>query len=329
MKSIHKIHFFTAAALILTAAAVFISVCVGAFPLTPQALASGDAMALRVFYTLRLPRVLMALVSGFVLGVCGGVYQSIFKNPLASPDIIGVSSGASLGAAAAILFFSGSFFATTLCAFIFGLAAVVLALMLSRLGREDSLAATVLAGIAVGALAQALLMILKLTADPEKQLAAIEYWIMGSLNGVTLSRALPAALLGLAACAVVLTLHRQVLLLSVGDEEASMLGVRVQATRFGVLLAATLGVTATISVTGLISFVGLLAPHIARLITGDNRLPTLYLGGLTGSLILLVADIFSRSLAASELPVSVFTSLLGAPFMIYLMAKGGKIRGTL
>ena len=184
----------------------------------------------------------------------------------------------------------------------------------------------VLAGIAVHALAQTLLMLLKLTADPEKELASIEYWIMGSLAGVTQSRVWFPVPMAISCCAVIFALHRQAMLLSVEEDEARLLGVPVGRMRFLLLTLATLVVAAVVSVTGLISFVGLLAPHCARLLVGHNRRSTSLLSGLVGSTLLLAADTIAKTVAATELPVSIFTSLLGVPFLLYLIIKPG--RGT-
>ena len=288
----------------------------GKYPITLSGLAAGDPMALRTFTVLRLPRAVMGLVGGFGLGIAGFVYQTVFRNPLASPDIIGVSSGASAGAAFAILFVSAAAPSTTLFAFFGALLAVCLSLGLTALSPVRDHSSIVLAGIAVHALAQTVLMLLKLMADPEKQLASIEYWIMGSLSGVTASKIPFPVVIILISSALVFLLHRHLLALSVREDEARMLGRK---TRFFVLFLATLTVAAAVSVTGLISFVGLLAPHTARLLTGHNRKSACFLSGLIGSFLLLTADILAKSLAAVELPVSIFTSLLGAPFLIYLI----------
>ena len=293
----------------------------GRYPITLQALLAGDAMAVRTFTVLRLPRAVMALAGGFGLGVAGFVYQTVFRNPLASPDIIGVSSGASVGAAFAILFVSSG---TPVCAFAGGLAAVFLSLGLAAAAPGRSKMNLVLAGIAVHALAQTLLMLLKLTADPEKELASIEYWIMGSLAGVTQSRVWFPVPMVISCCAVIFALHRQAMLLSVEEDEARLLGVPVGRMRFLLLTLATLVVAAVVSVTGLISFVGLLAPHCARLLAGHNRRSTSLLSGLVGSTLLLAADTIAKTVAATELPVSIFTSLLGVPFLLYLIIKPGR-----
>ena len=297
------------------------SLFVGKYPLTVEGLLAGDDMQVRVFWTLRFTRMLVGVLGGFALGASGFVYQTVFRNPLASPDVIGVSSGASAGAAAGILFCSGTA-AVTACSFGGAIAAVFAALALAALDRSGRGSTIVLAGIAVHALAQTVLICLKLTADPERQLASIEYWIMGSLNGISLH----SAAVNMALCAVVLlvlfALHRQVILLSAQEDEARMLGVPVGRLRLVVLLAATLTVSCVVSLTGLISFIGLLAPHAARLLTRSNRMGTMVLSGLLGGVLLCAADLLARSLAETELPVSIFTSLLGAPFLIWLVVRG-------
>lgn len=297
------------------------SLFVGKYPLTLEGLLAGDDMQVRVFWTLRFTRMLVGVLGGFALGASGFVYQTVFRNPLASPDVIGVSSGASAGAAAGILFCSGTA-AVTACSFGGAIAAVFAALALAALDRSGRGCTIVLAGIAVHALAQTVLICLKLTADPERQLASIEYWIMGSLNGISLH----SAAVNMALCAVVMAvlfaLHRQVILLSAREDEARMLGVPVGRLRLVVLLAATLTVSCVVSLTGLISFIGLLAPHAARLLTRSNRMGTMVLSGLLGGVLLCAADLLARSLAETELPVSIFTSLLGAPFLIWLVVRG-------
>ena len=299
----------------------FASLFVGKYPLSLEKLLAGDALQIRVFLTLRVSRTLVGIIGGVALGITGFVYQTVFRNSLASPDIIGVSSGASAGAAAGILFLSGAT-AVTISAFAGALLAVVLSLALSGLDRGGRNSTIVLAGIAVHAIAQTVLMALKLTADPEKELAAIEYWIMGSLSGISAYSIGGNLILCVLCMIVLLILHRQVILLSAEEGEARMLGVNVQFLRVIILIVATLSVAAVVSLTGLISFVGLLAPHGARLLTKNNRLGTMTLSGLLGGILLIGADIQARSVAATELPVSIFTSLLGAPFLIFLILRG-------
>ena len=308
---------------VLMAALAVLSLFIGKYPLSIAGILAGDEMQLRVFTTLRLSRTLVGLIGGFALGAAGFVYQTVFRNPLASPDIIGVSSGASAGAAAGILFLSGAA-AVTVSAFAGAVAAVVMALALASLDRSGKNSTIVLAGIAVHSLAQTALMCLKLTADPERELASIEYWIMGSLNGVS-SYSIGGNLILCVLClGALFLLHRQIVLLSAEEGEARTLGVQVGRMRLIVLLIATLTVSDVVSLTGLISFAGLLAPHGARLLTKENRISTMLLSGLLGAVILLAADILARSVAATELPVSIFTSLIGAPFLIFLIVRGRK-----
>ena len=296
------------------------SLLVGKYPLDLQKMLDGDDMQLRVFWMLRFSRTLVGVLGGFALGAAGFVYQTVFRNPLASPDIIGVSSGASAGAAAGILFLSGGVM-VTLAAFVGACVSVVLALSLSMLDRNGRSSTVVLAGIAVHSLAQTVLMALKLTADPERELASIEYWIMGSLSGISGFSMLPNLLLCVLCLAALFLLHRQIILLSAEEGEARMLGVSVGSMRLCVLLCATLVVSAVVSLTGLISFIGLLAPHIARLVTGHNRLSTMLFSGIIGGILLCAADILARTAVQTELPISIFTSLIGAPFLVYLIAK--------
>lgn len=313
-------NYCVASAILLIVLAI-VSLYVGKYPLSFEKLLTGDDMHWRVFITLRLSRTIVGILGGFALGAAGFVYQTVFRNALASPDIIGVSSGASAGAAAGILFLSGSL-TITLSAFAGALGAVVLALFLSSLDKSGKNSTIVLAGIAVHSLAQTFLMCLKLTADPERELASIEYWIMGSLSGISGYSISMNLILCLVCLCILFLLHRHIIILSTEEGEARMLGVSITSLRLILLLTATLTVASVISLTGLISFISLLAPHIARLLTKDNRIQTMFLSGFMGGILLCTADILARSVSATELPVSIFTSLLGAPFLLYLILKG-------
>ena len=208
-----------------------------------------------------------------------------------------------------------------LSAFAGAICCVLLALALSSLTAEKDGKSIVLSGIAVHSLAQTALVCLKLLADPEKQLASIEYWIMGSLNGISLYSIGGNIALCLICLVGMFLLYRQILLLSLDDQEGRLLGVNVTQIRLIVLLIATLAASSVISMTGLISFISLLAPHGARLLFKNNRLSTMLFSGLLGGCLLTLGDIFARSIASTELPVSIFTSLLGAPFLIYLCIR--------
>lgn len=304
---------------------LIISLYTGKYPLSLSALLTGDSLQLKVFWNLRVARTLLALLGGFCLGITGFCFQTVFRNPLASPDIIGVSSGASAGAAMGILFLSGTI-SVTLSSFAGALITVLLALLLTRLDRTGQRGTIVLAGIAVHALAQTVLMFLKTTADPEKELAAIEYWIMGSLSGIRLDTILPNSILCIVCCLGLLFLYRQLLLLSMDRQEAGMLGVNVLQMQLITLLLSTLAVSSVICLTGIIGFVGLIAPHIARLLTRRHSFAAFVLAGLIGSNLLCFADILARSISTHELPISIFTSLLGAPLLICLIGKEARNR---
>ena len=320
----NKIILLSAIQVLLLLAVLVWSVITGQYPLTLKSLLSGDTMSIMVFKRLRLPRALMGVIGGFGLSISGYIYQLIFKNPLASPDIVGVSSGASAGAALAIVAVSASVPVISISAFIGAVTALIITLLTAYLVPGRNSYTIVLAGIAIHSVAQTILMFLKLAADPEKQLASIEYWIMGSLNGISRDSLAIPFLTTLAGFIIMAMLYRQVLILSTSEEEAVSLGVNVTSLRFIILMLATLVVSSIICVTGLISFIGLIAPHIARLLTKRNDIFTYITSGFTGAILLTLADILARSVSPSELPVSIFTSLLGAPLLIILLIRANK-----
>lgn len=320
----NKIILLSVIQVLLLLAVLVWSVITGQYPLTLKSLLSGDTMSIMVFKRLRLPRALMGVIGGFGLSISGYIYQLIFKNPLASPDIVGVSSGASAGAALAIVAVSASIPFISISAFIGAVTALIITLLTAYLVPGRNSYTIVLAGIAIHSVAQTILMFLKLAADPEKQLASIEYWIMGSLNGISRDSLAIPFLTTLAGFIIMAMLYRQVLILSTSEEEAVSLGVNVAILRFIILMLATLIVSSIICVTGLISFIGLIAPHIARLLTKRNDIFTYITSGFTGAILLTLADILARSVSSSELPVSIFTSLLGAPLLIILLIRANK-----
>ena len=302
-----------------------VSLCTGRYPMTIQEIGhilSGrgtDETAKSVFFTLRLPRTVMAFIAGAGLSMAGSIYQDIFRNPLAAPDLIGVTSGAGAGAAFAIVYFGQNAGAAVGSAFAGGLIAVGAAVALAGMSRQKAVSDFVLAGIAIRALADSFIMAMKYLADPERQLASIEYWTMGSLSSITaekLMTAVPAVLIGFIS---LMFFRWQIQMLSLADDEAAMLGVSVRTARIIILILTTLMVAGIVSVTGAISFVGLVAPHIARMILKENGFSAGILSGITGSIIILAADCLARSAGGSEIPISILTSLLGVPMMIWLL----------
>lgn len=275
-----------------------------------------------VLFSIRLPRVLAAALVGAALSAAGCAYQSLFRNPLVSPDILGVSTGAGLGAVLGILL-GLPVAAIQLLGFGGGLLTVAVVAGLARAlrGGGDVLL-LVLAGIVVGALAGAGISLVKVLADPYDQLPAITFWLLGSLSGVKpedVLAALPAVALGLVPLAL---LRWRIGVLSLGDDEARSLGVDVARLRVVVIAAATLATSAVVAVAGVVGWVGLMVPHMARLIVGarfDRLLPA---SVLLGAAFLVAVDTLARSAARIEVPLGVLTALIGGPVFVALLARG-------
>lgn len=313
--------------LMLLAFLVGVSLLVGKYPISLQDIVrilrgqEVEQMTYTVFMTLRLPRTLMAVLAGAGLSLAGYIYQLLFKNILASPDIIGVASGANAGAALGIVVLGAGSVLVPIYAFFGGILAVLLVMLFAKNGHRNSLATIVLSGIVVSAMAEAVIMILKLLADPNSELAPLEYWSMGGLSAITASKVLwvlPFFLPGMVALFLV---RYQITILGLSNEEASALGVRVKMIRGIVLVATTVIVSAIVSVTGLITFIGLVAPHAARMITQRSNLQTAALSCILGGILMVLADCAARGFSDIEIPISILTSLIGAPFLVILMIK--------
>jgi iron complex transport system permease protein len=273
-----------------------------------------------VVLQVRGPRILAALLVGAALAGAGTAYQGMFRNPLVSPDILGVSAGAALGAVLAI-FFSQSALVIQLGAFGGGLAAVAVVYAVgANVRRHDPILALILAGIVIGTLLGSFIALLKYLADPYNQLPAITFWLLGSLAAVSpgdLALAAPFALAGL----VPLYLLRwRMNLLSLSDDEARALGVPVGRLRFAVVCAATLMTAAAVAISGIIGWVGLLIPHAARLLIGPEFSRLLPLSMALGAAFLLAVDTLCRTIAPIEVPPGVLTALIGTPFFLWLFA---------
>jgi iron complex transport system permease protein len=262
------------------------------------------------------------LLVGAALAAAGAVYQGLFRNPLVSPDILGVSTGAGLGAAAGI-FLSLPVIAIQGMAFATGLATVglVYAVATAVRGHEPTLV-LVLAGVVLGALAGACISLLKILADPYDQLPAITFWLLGSLASIQpedVMTAAPAVLLGL----VPLVLLRwRMNLMALGDEEAAALGIDPKRLRTLFVAAATLMTASVVAISGVIGWVGLVMPHIARLVVGPNFNRLLPASMLMGAGYLLLVDTLARTMAATETPLGILTAFVGAPVFIWLLATG-------
>ncbi|MDR0699316.1 MAG: iron ABC transporter permease [Tannerella sp.] len=276
---------------------------------------------------IRLPRILIAVLAGGALSVSGVVYQGLFRNPMVSPDILGVSAGAGLGAAVAILLSTG-LVVVQVSAFAAGLLAVFMSLSVSRLLglNHDRILMLVLSGMIVGALFNASIMLMKYMADSESKLPEITFWLMGSFTNVTMHEIkyiLPIVLLSL----IPLLLNAWKLnILSFGDEEARTLGIDTLRLRFISIICASLLTASVVSVTGIIGWVGLIIPHFARFIVGPDHRLLIPASFLTGASLLLLVDDLSRSVSSLEIPLGVITSLIGAPlFFIVLRMTRKKV----
>lgn len=307
--------------------AALLSIATGKYPISLREMwlimTGGEVkpMTVRVFTNLRLPRTVMAVLAGAGLGLAGAVYQTIFKNPLASPDIIGVSSGANLGAAVMIVTFGTDILSLTSGAFIGGLLAVAFVMLMVRATGSVSTSTYVLAGIIISAVAKAFIMMIKYYSDASSELATIEYWTMGTLSSITLDKLLYTLPFWVVGYAGLILMRRQVALLSLNEEECRSLGVRIRSVRIAVLLLSTLLVASIISVTGLISFTGLIAPHIANMMLKRQNTAYLVMSSLVGALVMLCSDMLARSLTAAEMPISILTTIIGVPVLVWFMLR--------
>ena len=313
------------------ASAALLALAIVAFSVGRYPVSLGEILALltgqpveasieTVVLQVRGPRVLAALLAGAALAAAGTAYQGMFRNPLVSPDILGVSTGAALGAVLAI-FLSLNLFLTQLMAFAGGLAAVGLVYGVgSRLRGHDPLLALVLTGVVIGTLLGSVIALIKVLADPYNQLPAITYWLLGSLAAISprdLSVAAPLALAGLLP---MLLLRWRMNLLALPDDEARALGVDTRRLRTLVVACATLMTASVVAVSGIIGWVGLLIPHAARLLVGPDFGRLLPLAMLLGAAFMLAVDTLGRTVAAIEVPPGVLTALIGTPFFLWLFA---------
>jgi iron complex transport system permease protein len=276
-----------------------------------------------VFWQIRLPRILATLLLGAALAGAGTTYQGMFRNPLVSPDILGVSAGAGLGACTAILL-GLPMVLIQLYAFCGGLLVVAgVWLITRRVRRHDPVLTLVLVGIALGTLCGAGISLIKILADPYTQLPSITFWLLGGLSSVTLrdlSVAMPVILTGMVP---LLLLRWRMNLLTLSDDEARSLGINVARLRLGLIVCATLITASTVAIAGIIGWIGLVVPHIGRLLTGNNHQQLLPVAMGIGAILLLVTDTLARAASSTEIPLGILTAFVGAPFFLLLLLRGG------
>ncbi|MBQ9955762.1 MAG: iron ABC transporter permease [Eggerthellaceae bacterium] len=317
--------------------ATFVSFMLGRFPIEPgQALAMIGSLFLPIeptwtdqqyslFMNVRLPRILLALLIGACLSAAGAAFQGTFQNPLVSPDILGASQGAAFGAALAILTVGGAF-ATSTFAFAFSMITVLIVLVISNHAKGNRVLVVVLAGVMVSSLFQSGVSFCKLVADPADDLPAITYWLMGSLSGVTSLADVARPTIPMAiGMAVLFAMRWRINILTMGDDEASTMGINAKHTRYIVLLAATLVTAASVSVSGIIGFVGLVVPHLARMIVGSDYRKLIPASALLGASFLLIVDDVARLATSAEIPIGILTAFIGVPFFLYLITRKKKL----
>ena len=310
-----------------------IALSVGRYPVSIDSLFSAlqahlsgqemDASQLALI-RVRLPRVLLAMIVGASLSVSGAAFQGLFKNPVVSPDLLGASSGASFGAALAILIGSG-LIGIQFSSFAMGLVVVILVATMNKFvsKRANSVLTLILCGILVSSLCNAFVSLIKAVADTDTKLPAITFWLMGGLSATTLDD-LKVVFLFVPTIILLLAIRWKINLLAMGDEEAHMLGVNTRLYRWIIIGCATLLTSMSVSISGNVGWVGLVVPHLARMLVGSNYIKLLPATLIFGASFLLFVDTLARMLFTVEVPLSIITAIIGAPFFFYLMLRSKK-----
>ncbi len=278
-----------------------------------------------VVINIRLPRILLALLCGSGLAVSGAAFQAIFANPLATPDTLGVAAGASFGAVLALLFWDNLIWIQAM-ALGAGLCAVSLTYWISRRREGTSVLMMVLSGVIVSSMFQAFVSLVKYLADPEDKLPAITYWLLGSLSGSSFGSLLIGAPFIVVGLVALVAMRWRLNALSLSEDEAQSLGMPVRLLRLVVVAAAAMITASAISMCGQVGWVGLLVPHLARMLVGSNNRRIVPVSLSLGAVFMLLIDTIARSATAAEIPVSILTATMGAPFFIFLLKRTGGTR---
>ena len=312
------------------AGAMLIGICAGQYPVAPgkvlsilmnwQAGGSPATLDERIVTMVRGPRILLVTICGAGLAVAGASMQGVFRNPLAAPEMLGVSSAAAFGGALAILLGAPGFILAA-SAFGAGLTALLLVGAIARIGGRSDMTAVILAGVIVGAFFAALVSVTQLFADPHNSLPAIVFWLMGSFAAAgwrQVAIAAPAIFIG---AGMLWMMRFRINVLSLGEEEARSLGVAVDRDRWLIFLAVALITGASVAVAGIVGWVGLVIPHLARLLAGPDHRHLLPVSCLMGAAYLCLIDTAARSATAAEIPLGVLTAVIGAPFVAFLLGR--------
>ena len=312
----------------------FFALCLGRYMVTPTEV--GDVLLQQVFgmakevpdvhlsvvWNIRLPRILLALLVGMGLAVSGAAFQGLFSNPLATPDTLGVAAGASFGAALGILLFE-NIFVVQLLSVLFGIVAVALTYSISKIKGKSTILMVVLGGMVTSAFFQALISLIKYVADPETKLPTITYWLMGSMASVSYNTLLYGAPLIIVGTIVLYLLRWRLNILALSEDEARTMGYNLQHMRWLVILASTAITASAVSMCGQIGWIGLLIPHISRMLVGTNNQKVIPVTISMGACYMVIIDTVARSASSAEIPLSILTALIGAPFFGYLLRKTG------
>jgi iron complex transport system permease protein len=269
---------------------------------------------------IRLPRILAAILIGASLSVSGAAFQAMFVNPLVSPGLLGVLAGASFGAALGMVF-SKTWLAVQTCSFLFGFAAVLIAVGIAKMHKGNTILLLVLGGVISGALFTSLLSIIKYIADPYNQLPAIVQWLMGGLSLVDRNTIFAVGIPQVVSIIMITLFSGYLNALSMGDEEARALGIPVEWVRMLLIFLATVMSALTVVVAGMIGWVGLIIPHVARMLVGPNNKILIPASALIGAIYLVIVDDVSRLLFNVEIPIGITTSLIGIPFFAFILRK--------
>lgn len=317
----------------LLAATGLVALCVGRYPVPPLTAVqillgrlfafSGDwpDTMVSVISLIRLPRVIAAILVAGALALAGATYQGIFRNPLVSPDLLGVSGGACVGAALAILLGLGTV-GTQILAFVGGIVAVLMTTAIPRfIRRENNSVVLVLAGVIVGGVMSSIIGLLKYLADTETQLPDIVYWQLGSLARVTYSNLYAIGPVMLVSGALLVAMRWRINVLSLGDREARALGVDLRRERGIAIVCSTLLTASAVCLAGTIGWIGLVMPHLARGLVGSDNARVFPVTILLSASFLLLIDTLARSLTGGEIPLGILTGLFGAPFFALVLAR--------
>ncbi|MCL2226462.1 MAG: iron ABC transporter permease [Oscillospiraceae bacterium] len=286
------------------------------FPIEP----TWGPVAEVILFQIRLPRIAAAILIGAALATAGATYQGIFRNPMVSPDFLGVSSGASIGAALAIIL-NLSFNMVQLFAFVFGIVAVLITTSIPKMLRNSSTTILILSGIVVSGIFSSIMSIIRYVADPDTALPAIVFWQMGSLSGVRYGEVMAVSLPMIISLIALIGISWWINVMSLGETQSALVGVDFKLYRCIAIVASTMLAVLSVAIAGTIGWVGIAMPHLSRMLVGVDNRKLIPACCLTGAIFMLIVDTVARNLTRAEIPLGVLTGLIGAPFFIALIYK--------